>query len=276
MIINNCGYNYRHDKDFSINRPYGSGDYMLLVLRSPAWFEIGEEKHIINGNSAIIFEKGKKQSYGAFNTELINDWVHFDATEQEIAQLKSKGIKFNELIVIHNVSPLSVIIRNMCREKYSENINSEDSALLYFSLLFNKLHDLTNINEKYDKPHLFEKVSKIRRDIYNNPQDKRTVKEIADSVYISISYLQHSYKEFFGVNIKEDLTNSRIEHAKHLLFSTDYSVANISVLCGYENVEHFLRTFKKCVGVTPTNYRKNSLQSFEKVNTSHTKAPFNF
>lgn len=274
MIINNCGYDYRHDNAFSINRPYGSGDYMLLVLRSSAWFLLNGERITTNGSAVIIFEKGYKQLYGALDNEYINDWVHFDATDEEIQFLKAKGIRFNEIIELHTVSHLTDIIRNMCREKYSDNVNSENSALLYFDLFFNKLHDLTNINEKYDKPSLFEKISKIRREIYNNPQDNRTVKEMADSIYISISYFQHSYKEFFGVGVKQDITNARIEHAKHLLFSTDYSIANVSKMCGYENDVHFMRQFKRYVGVTPTGYRLNSIISEQKVEASYQAMPF--
>ena len=274
MIIHNCGYDYRHDKEFTINRPYGSGDYMVLVLRSSAWFCLDDKKIITSDNSVIIFDKGHKQIYGAINNEYINDWVHFDANENDILTLKNRGIKFNEVIELHTVSPLSVIIRNMCREKYSNNINSEESALLYFNLLFNKLHDLSNINEKYNKPTLFEKIAKIRREIYNNPQNNCTVKEMADSIYISRSYFQHSYREFFGVSVKQDITNARIEHAKHLLFSTDYSISNVSKMCGYENDVHFMRQFKKIVGVTPSGYRYNSIISEQKVKASHQAMPF--
>lgn len=247
---------------------------MLLVLRSSAWFLLNGERITTNGSAVIIFEKGYKQLYGALDNEYINDWVHFDATDEEIQFLKAKGIRFNEIIELHTVSHLTDIIRNMCREKYSDNVNSENSALLYFDLFFNKLHDLTNINEKYDKPSLFEKISKIRREIYNNPQDNRTVKEMADSIYISISYFQHSYKEFFGVGVKQDITNARIEHAKHLLFSTDYSIANVSKMCGYENDVHFMRQFKRYVGVTPTGYRLNSIISEQKVEASYQAMPF--
>ncbi len=274
MKINNCGYCYRHNSDFLINRPNGSGDCMILVLRSTACFYLDGKKHITNGPAAIVFEKGYPQIYGANDCEFINDWVHFEANENEIENLKRRGVRFNTLIELHNVSSLSVLIRNMCREMYSDNLCSTESALLYFELLFNKLLDLSNINSKYDKPSLFEKISRIKSNIYNNPQNNWNVKEIADSFFISLSYLQHSYKDFFGVSIKQDITNARIEHAKHLLFSTDYSVTNISRMCGYENDVHFMRIFKLNVGITPTNYRKNSLQSVEKIETSHQNMPF--
>ena len=38
MDIINVGFDYKHPADFKIQRPNGSGDYILLILRSPAFF----------------------------------------------------------------------------------------------------------------------------------------------------------------------------------------------------------------------------------------------
>jgi len=47
MKISNIGYNYRHDNNFEINRPTGSGDYIILLLKTPAFF-ITDNKRIFN------------------------------------------------------------------------------------------------------------------------------------------------------------------------------------------------------------------------------------
>ncbi len=41
-----------------------------------------------------------------------------------------------------------------------------------------------------------------------------------------------------------------------MLTSSSKTVAEISEAVGYENVEHFPRTFKKQVGISPDRYRK--------------------
>ena len=40
MKINNIGYNHTHDADFVIQRTTGSGDYLLLLLKTPAVFTL--------------------------------------------------------------------------------------------------------------------------------------------------------------------------------------------------------------------------------------------
>ena len=47
MIINNVGFDHRHDADFFIDRPDGSGDNLLLILKTDAIFTL-------NGNDVFV------------------------------------------------------------------------------------------------------------------------------------------------------------------------------------------------------------------------------
>ena len=78
MKIICCGYDYRHPKGFQIDRPTGSGDYVLLVLRSSASFVLQKETVYSNGNAVILFNKGTPQLFGSYDGEFVNDWVHFE------------------------------------------------------------------------------------------------------------------------------------------------------------------------------------------------------
>ena len=88
MKIVNVGYNFKHPKVFSINRPFGSGDYILLVVRTPAFFILNQEKQVINSNCIVVYKKGTPQIYGATEDEYINDWIHFEADENDIKMIK--------------------------------------------------------------------------------------------------------------------------------------------------------------------------------------------
>lgn len=77
---------------------------------------------------------------------------------------------------------------------------------------------------------------------------------------LSVSYFQHLYKDFFGRLAYKDIVSARIEQAAHLLEHTDYSINEIGRLCGYDNMEHFSRIFKKYKGKSPHNYRKQLME----------------
>ncbi len=52
-----------------------------------------------------------------------------------------------------------------------------------------------------------------------------------------------------------DVISRKIEKAKEILSETDCTVSRVASMCGYDNEEHFMRQFKRIVGMTPTSYR---------------------
>ena len=140
---------------------------------------------------------------------------------------------------------------------HSQNLYREDSAKLYFNLLLNKLSERINSRiPETEKPY-FEEFYKLRNKIQLNPQYDWNIDKICKMMNLSRSYIQHLYKSFFGVSVSGDVLHGRIEHAKYLLSSTDLTVHSISDMCGYTNDVHFMRMFKKVMGITPSEYRVN-------------------
>ena len=274
MKIVNCGYNYIHPNDFRICRPKGSGDYMLLVLRSAAYFCFEDSEQITKSNSVIIFKKDTPQIYGAYGQNFINDWVHFEPDEKDIAWMLGLGLKFDTVIELPNVLPLSNIIQQLFTELYAENINADESSRLLLRLWMLKLSDYCNDIKQNRHSFWFDTISKLRADIFSDPKHPWNISQISKDLSISNSYLQHLYKAYFNRSIKEDITISRLEYAKYLLFSTDYTISTVSRQCGYQNDVHFMRVFKQRTGITPTEYRDRQICSRAKINESKNKNPY--
>lgn len=80
--------------------------------------------------------------------------------------------------------------------------------------------------------------------------------DVSRVVNISPYYFSKVFKEESGLNFIEYLTNIRIDKAKELLETTNLSIKEICVSCGYTDPNYFSRSFKKNVGVTPTEYKE--------------------
>ena len=50
----------------------------------------------------------------------------------------------------------------------------------------------------------------------------------------------------------------RINHSKELLLQNKLKVYEISEAIGYKNVDYFHKKFKKYVGLSPAEFRKNA------------------
>ena len=80
--------------------------------------------------------------------------------------------------------------------------------------------------------------------------------DVSRAVNISPYYFSKIFKENTGENFIEYLTNIRIDKAKELLGTTEYSMKEICSMVGYSDPNYFSRSFKKNVGVTPTEYKE--------------------
>ncbi len=91
--------------------------------------------------------------------------------------------------------------------------------------------------------------------IRQNYSNSISLDEVSYYVNVSPYYFSKIFKEGTGENFIEYLTNIRIEKAKELLSKGDYSMKEICAMVGYSDPNYFSRSFKKNVGVTPTEYK---------------------
>lgn len=80
--------------------------------------------------------------------------------------------------------------------------------------------------------------------------------DVAMAFHLSPPYISRYVKEKSGKTFGEHLTHIRLTRAKSLLKNGNSTIENIAFSVGYPNVEHFIRTFKKHIKVTPSQYRK--------------------
>ena len=71
---------------------------------------------------------------------------------------------------------------------------------------------------------------------------------------ISEVYFRKLFLNSFGVSPKEYLIQKRMEYAKTLLLSGDFSISKVAALCGYTEPCHFSREFTNRVGIPPSQY----------------------
>ena len=255
------GYHHRHDENFVNDRPDSSGDWLMLIIKTPAVFRInGEEIHTKAG-SYIIYSLGTPMYYAADDGEYIDDWLHFFPDEEELRLFKELSIPLNKPVYIGDVNAVSAIMRNICFEFYSAHTNRNEIVTLYLRMMLYKFNEQerfrysdTYITETKYMPNLLW----IRESIFRWPEQEWTADFFADELGISRSRFQHLYSTAFGSTMIQDIIDSRILRSCGLLSSTDTKVEEIAEICGYNSVSHFVKLFREKTGKTPAAYRKEN------------------
>lgn len=94
-------------------------------------------------------------------------------------------------------------------------------------------------------------------DYYNDPAI--SVGSIAAHLSISEGHLSHIFKKETDYTLRNYLTRYRIYKAMELLKNCKIKVYEVADLVGFKDITYFSATFKKTVGITPSEYQDKSL-----------------
>ena len=128
-------------------------------------------------------------------------------------------------------------------------IKASISALV---VAVNKLPQIQQNEEGQD-----ERLTAMLNYIQNNYQTV-TLESVAEQFHLSEPYVSKYIKDKSGKTFGEHVAHIRMKRAKTLLKNGNMTVENIAYAVGYQNVEHFNRTFKKSFDMTPIQYRNES------------------
>lgn len=83
-----------------------------------------------------------------------------------------------------------------------------------------------------------------------------SLRDVAEHVHLSATYLAAKMKQTTGYTVGEWITKHRLKRAQALLLSTDKNIEHIAFELGWNDVTHFIRQFKKAHQKTPAAWRK--------------------
>jgi AraC-like DNA-binding protein len=105
------------------------------------------------------------------------------------------------------------------------------------------------------------KTVKAMRNYMTARLDKQfTLEELSDRFHIPLTAMKSCFKSVFGSPIHAYMREYRMQTAAVLLRETDEPIAEIAAKVGYDSHAQFSSAFKTVIGLTPSDYRKVSVQ----------------
>lgn len=257
LLVNCAGYvnaNYTHIN----NNPQGRLDYYLIYLVSGEieFFE-GEIIKKLSEGDLIIYPPKTPYKYRCItdkeNVQFF--WVHF--TGGEVLSLLEK-YKLNLYPHIHKININNHIDARfkVLFDAFAVNDTYRDSDL---SALLNRL--LIEIGRVLSTEG--PGTGRLHRSVrYLNENFTENIK-ITDLAKIEnmcmTTYNQH-FKKYVGIPPTKYIIKLRMQLAVDLLLSSELSIQEIALRCGYNDYNFFTKVFKGEFGIAPTKYRKDFKQ----------------
>ena len=233
----------------------------FIVTKGSGIVKYGNTTYEVNAGDCVFINCMNAYEHTSSSNSWTLKWVHFFGVNMEAIyeKYKERGGKVvfsapDPLVIttlideIHSIADSSSYLRDMeIHEKLS-------------SLLLNIMKESWNKNLNIDESEMsLEKrkdIKLIREYIENNYEKDIKLDDLAASYNINKYYLSHIFKEQYGTSITNYVINTRITKAKHLLRFSDLTTTEIANRVGYEDVNYFIRMFKKVENITPGEYKK--------------------
>ncbi|WP_256758852.1 response regulator [Cohnella sp. WQ 127256] len=99
-------------------------------------------------------------------------------------------------------------------------------------------------------------VTLALRYIESHFADDLSLQQVADVVSMNANYFSTLFKKEMKLNFIDYLLQYRVERARELFLNSNLKSYEIGERVGFANTSHFSRVFKKVLGVSPREYRK--------------------
>ncbi len=154
-------------------------------------------------------------------------------------------------ICIKNVDTTMALSIESAAEEFNKNIVC---IPIITSVIYQMLGIACQRQRKRVVNHKYKYISE-GIELMENNSDK-TLNEIAQICGVSEGYFRKLFREYSGENPIEFRQKHRIEKAKQLLLLDTRSIGEIAEELHFADIYHFSKTFKKIVGISPTEYQK--------------------
>lgn len=256
------------ERNFPVKIEYEKGNNLLR----PHWHEhlelllfVGDGCNFCcNGENVKV----SKNDFIVVNSNEIHSFSAEGAVEHFYILIWPKffeDIDFENIIIETHIKKDSFIkecVLNMYNEYkqkkagYDMHIKAYAYMLTGYLMRNYKKERLTE-NDIIQKRTKIKRLDKIFEYISENYRGNITTAQIAKMCYLNESYLCRFFKKATGITLLSYINEYRIEKAAVLLRNTEENITNVALNAGFSDLNYFSRIFKKNMGCSPKEYRKN-------------------
>ena len=236
---------------------YKIGNNYVNIEKGDLFFFRPNEAHcitdIINGDMKLLnIQIAPYFLYTNFQNALNSNYIKFLASSYPISTNKISENLNSE--TTKQITALMNEIKSEYDKQNSDYLTLICSHLTAILILISRSYKNTSFS-KTEKQN-YQKMLKAIEFIDKNYKDDISLDYLAKKVAYSKCYLSSIFKKCMGMSVWDYITIKRIEEALSLIKTTDKTMVEIALECGFNTTVNFNKLFKKYTNVTPSYFRK--------------------
>lgn len=204
------------------------------------------------------------QSLKQGNAKVAMDTLHLmfdELKEQQLSIALLRSMSFDIInTVMRTASDLGIQDAAQYLPEISQYESLEELELKLGELSVYICNQMEKIEETEQRTLLDEVIYYIDQ---HYAEYSLSLEQLAEEFRVSVSYLSRSIKEKTGETFSQYVWHLRMNEVIRLITTTDQPLKEIITQVGYHDAPNFIRKFKKEMGVTPGQYRKNAGMNVE-------------
>ena len=219
--------------------------------------------YVVYGNEKIYVRKGDITviNINTIHSLFCNDVLEYYCLIIDNDFLKSNGICCDKYDYESRIC--SQTLNNLYAETVSAIITPDElreplvkASLLRLMVYLTKNHAEAAKHNEGQASNTGESIRLAIGYIRSHVFSKLTLDEVAEEVGLSKYHFSREFKKATGMTVVSYINTVRCANAKKLLLKNEYSIHDIAIKCGFENDSYFSKTFKKHIGVLPSDFIK--------------------
>ena len=246
-------------------RPKGRVDWQIIYIAAGVghFFLDGHEVNVPAGNM-ILYQPKQQQKYFYYGKDKTQVWfVHF--TGRDVRSILKHYEIPTDGYILH--TGISREYEDLFRQMRDELVKCSWGYEEMLTFLFRVLLLTMRRRMKEDAPRISgfvqDEIDRAKAYFEEHYNTEISIEQYAASRSMSTSWFNRSFRNSVGTSPMQYILEIRIRNAQTLLETTDYSVADIASVIGYDNPMYFSRLFRKAKGLSPAKYRKVYREKFK-------------
>ncbi len=247
VIVLNGTANYRVDNHvFTLSR----GD--ILLLTGDYVKEITDAKKL--GVCTIFYHEEHLIRTPALFRHLVG-YQKFFVENTVIRKNQAESCLHVDETAIHDIE---LLISHMSHEWHLGKIGSEQMLNSMFYMLITLICRAYSTETRINLESC-DAVTQVIAYMHSHYTEDITLEQLAAMAFLSPRHFERRFKEVREMSPMQYVRKLRLAHACLLLEQSELTVAQISMECGFADLNYFVRIFRNAYQMNPSSYRKMKL-----------------
>lgn len=230
---------------------------LFYVLSGKGSFIVGDEQFTLKENDLVIVNPYIEHTETSLNSNPL-EYIVLGIDELAFSSNSDLSTTYTVQNYSKNSEGLHFCLTTMLKEMEEKKTDHEIICQnLLEALLLSLARSQNLLITRSSSKKMTKECGIIKRYIDSHYSENITLEGLASLAHINKYYLVHAFTKYIGLSPINYLSGVRIQEAKSLLKSTDFSISEISSVTGFSSQSYFSQSFKKNVGISPIRYRKN-------------------